>query len=114
MASTALLPIERIEKRILLIRGKKVMLDADLAELYGVRTKVLNQAVKRNVDRFPQDYMFELTTEEKSEVVTNCDHLKKLKFSPYLQPPEKPRRQIGFRVEEPKTTYSVKRKRSKH
>lgn len=56
--------MERIEKRILLLRGKKVMLDADLAELYGVLTKALNQAVRRNRDRFPPDFMFELTWEE--------------------------------------------------
>lgn len=75
---------ERIERTILLIRGQKVMLDADLAELYGVATKVLNQAAKRNRDRFPDDFMFQLTAEEKDEVVTNCDHLARLKFSPVL------------------------------
>ncbi|GHT84072.1 DNA-binding protein [Betaproteobacteria bacterium] len=57
------------------------MLDTDLAELYGVPTKALNQAVKRNKERFPADFMFQRTTEEKQEVVTNCDHLAKLKFS---------------------------------
>ena len=57
------------------------MLDADLAKLYGVPTKVLNQAVKRNIERFPLDFMFQLTKDKKDEVVTNCDHLKKLKFS---------------------------------
>ncbi|MBI3765732.1 MAG: ORF6N domain-containing protein [Ignavibacteriales bacterium] len=66
------------------MRGLKVMIDADLAELYGVSTKALNQAVRRNIERFPSDFMFELTPEEKTEVVTNCDHLKKLKFSRYL------------------------------
>ena len=76
--------VANIESRILLIRGQKVMLDADLAELYGVATKALNQAVKRNVERFPEDFMFQLTNTEKSEVVTNCDHLAKLKFSPAL------------------------------
>src|SRR6266702_2072826 len=60
------------------------MVDADLAELYGVPTKALNQAVKRNPDRFPPDFMFRLTRPEKREVVTNCDHLRKLKFSPVL------------------------------
>ena len=65
------------------LRGK-AMLDADLAELYGVETKVLNQAVKRNAERFPEDFMFQLTTTEKAEVVTNCDHLAKLKYSPSL------------------------------
>ena len=182
MKKLSLLPQLLVEKRILLIRGQKVMIDYDLSELYGVSTKVLNQAVKRNRDRFPIDFMFELTKEEKLEVVTNCDHLKNLKFSynlPFvftehgalmlasvlnspraveasvyvvrafvrlrevlashkdlaqklkeleskieghgeqirdiieainqlLLPPEKPKRQIGFRVKEPKHKYSVK------
>ncbi len=58
------LPAELIEKKVLLIRGKKVMLDSHLAELYGVETKVLNQAVRRNRKRFPEDFMLELTAEE--------------------------------------------------
>jgi hypothetical protein len=77
-------PVEPIDRRILLMRGQRVMLDADLAELYGVPTKVLNQAVKRNRERFPRDFMFRLTREEREEVVTNCDHLHRLKFSPTL------------------------------
>jgi hypothetical protein len=77
-------PAERIERSILFIRGQKVMLDTDLADLYGVTTKAFNQAIKRNRDRFPSDFMFRLTKEEKAEVVTNCDHLKNLKFSPVL------------------------------
>lgn len=60
------------------------MLDADLAELYDVPTKRLNEQVKRNIERFPSDFMFQLTTNEKAEVVANCDHLGKLKFSPSL------------------------------
>src|SRR4030043_1554710 len=60
----SLIPLERIERSILLIRGHKVMLDRDLAYLYGVTTKVLNQAVKRHADRFPEDFMFQLTMEE--------------------------------------------------
>ena len=83
--SKSLIPLERIERSILLIRRQKVMLDSDLAALYGVSTKVLNQAVKRNKDRFPPDFMFRLTKREKEEVVTICDHLQKLKFSP-VQP----------------------------
>lgn len=67
--------LSRIEKMIYLIRGQKVMLDSDLAELYEVETKVLNQAVRRNADRFPQDFMFQLTSEEyqflKSQIVTS-------------------------------------------
>ena len=65
MASKQLpIPAERIEKAILLVRGQKVMLDRDLALLYGVETRVLNQAVKRNRDRFPDDFMFELSRDE--------------------------------------------------
>lgn len=78
----SVIPQERIENRILLIRNTKVMLDRDLAELYGVSTKVFNQTVKRNFSRFPENFMFQLTKEEKDEVVTNCDHLVILKFSP--------------------------------
>ena len=69
---------------ILTIRSQKVLLDADLAAIYGVPTKALNQAVKRNADRFPNDFLFQLTDEEKQEVVTNCDHLARLKFSKTL------------------------------
>lgn len=79
-----LITSERIENKILVIRGQKVMLDRDLAELYGVATKALNQAAKRNKKRFPEDFMFKLTKPEKEKVVTNCDHLKVLKFSPQL------------------------------
>lgn len=79
-----LVSMERVESKIYQIRGKKVMLDVDLADLYLVTTKMLNQAVKRNLKRFPDDFMFELTKTEKGEVVTNCDHLRSLKFSPYL------------------------------
>jgi len=71
-----------IENRILVIRNEKVMLDTDLANLYGVKTGVLNQAVRRNIERFPVDFMFQLTKEELKEVITNCDNLKSLKFSP--------------------------------
>lgn len=60
------------------------MLDADLAVLYSVKTKRLKEKMKRNLDRFPEDFIFELTLDEKEKVVANCDHLKKLRFSPYL------------------------------
>lgn len=70
-----------IENKILLIRNEQVMIDRDLAELYGIETKVLNQAVKRNIERFPADFMFSLNEMEKNELVTNCDRLKGLKFS---------------------------------
>ena len=78
------IPDEFVMTKILVIRGKKVMIDRDLAELYGVTTKRLNEQVKRNIKRFPVDFMFQLTEEEKQEVVTNCDHLEVLKFSPQL------------------------------
>jgi predicted transcriptional regulator len=84
MTDPDILLLPRIEHQILVIRGQKVMVDADLAALYGVPTKALNQAVKRNSARFPSDFMFQLTDVEKSEVVTNCDHLVKLKFSKSL------------------------------
>jgi ORF6N domain len=81
-ATPALLP--RIESRIVVLRGLRLMIDADLAALYGVTTKRLNEQVKRNADRFPGDFMFKLTPDEKAEVVANCDHLAKLKFSKVL------------------------------
>jgi hypothetical protein len=82
--SKTLVPVERVQKAILLIRSEKVILDADLAALYGVSTKRLNEQVKRNRGRFPDDFMFQLTSDEKAEVVANCDHLRRLKFSPKL------------------------------
>lgn len=82
MSATQMVPTtERVENYILLIRSQKVILDADLAELYGVTTKRLNEQVKRNQDRFPVDFMFKLTDDEKQQVVAICDHLKNLKFS---------------------------------
>lgn len=71
---------ESVARRILLIRSYKVMIDADLADLYGVPTKALNQDVCRNLERFPSDFMFQLNEAEKQEVVTNCDYLDKLEF----------------------------------
>jgi ORF6N domain len=82
--SGATVTTPQIESRIQLIRGLRVMMDADLAELYGVPTKALNQAVKRNAARFPTDFMFQLDSAEKAEVVANCDHLQKLKYSKAL------------------------------
>ncbi|MFA7081645.1 MAG: ORF6N domain-containing protein [Bacteroidales bacterium] len=76
-----------IESRIFEINNQQVMIDRDLAELYGVETKVLNQAVKRNIDRFPERFRFQLSSTEKERVVTNCDHLQELRFSnvnPYV------------------------------
>jgi hypothetical protein len=76
MTDPSLLLLPRIENQILLIRGQKVMIDADLAALYGVPTKRLNEQVKRNKERFPADFMFQLNEAEKAEVVANCDHLR--------------------------------------
>ena len=67
-----------------MIRGHNVLLDADLAELYGVPTKRLNEQVKRNPERFPADFLFALIAQEKAQVVAHCDHLQRLKFSPTL------------------------------
>jgi hypothetical protein len=80
-ATRSLIPQERIGGKILVLRGHKVLVDADLAELYGVATEALNQAVRRNAERFPSDFMFQLSESEKDEVVANCDHLVRLKFS---------------------------------
>lgn len=84
MRKTSRIPEEIILQKILFIRGKKVMLDKDIAQLYGVSTKRLNEQVKRNKNRFPEDFMFRLTAREKEEVVANCDHLSNLKFSKAL------------------------------
>jgi hypothetical protein len=84
MEKISLLPPALIETRILFIRGQKVIIDSDLAKLYGVTTKRLNEQVKRNKKRFPLDFMIQLTIEEKIEVVANCDHLRNLKYSPNL------------------------------
>ena len=75
------MPARPLETRIILVRGERVMIDADLAAVYGVPTKALNQAVKRNPRRFPADFAFRLSAAEKSEVVTNCDHLARLRFA---------------------------------
>ena len=77
----SILQKESIQNKILTIRNKWIMVDRDLAELYGVSTKVLNQAVKRNVQRFPESFRFQLTDGEIKELVTNCDRFEKLKHS---------------------------------
>ena len=71
----------KIDERIYSVRGRQVMIDRDLAELYGVETKALNQAVKRNIERFPPSFMFRLKQEEFMELVTICDRFEKLKHS---------------------------------
>jgi len=77
--------LEVIQRKIFEIRGGRAMLDVHLAELYGVETRALKQAVRRNKDRFPDDFMFELTRGEWQEVITNCDNLPgTAKYSPSL------------------------------
>lgn len=79
------LVLERVQSRILSIRGQRVIVDADLASLYGVPTMRLNEQVKRNTDRFPEDFAFRLTREEARELIANCDRFANLKHS--SQPP---------------------------
>ena len=73
--------VEAIQEKIIFIRGERVLLDRDLGQMYGVTTKALNQAVKRNSRRFPRDFMFALNESEKNELVTNCDRFKRLRHS---------------------------------
>jgi ORF6N domain len=75
---------ETVISRIFVIRGKKVMIDTDLGELYGVSTKRLNEQVKRNPKRFPKDFMFQLSYEEKQDLIETIPHLNKLKYSTSL------------------------------
>lgn len=77
----SLVPIELIQDKIIVIREEKVIIDRDLAQLYGVTTKALNQAVTRNRNRFPPDFMFRVTKAEKDELVTVCDRFRPLKHS---------------------------------
>ena len=80
----AVVEVGAIQQRIFLIRGVKVIVDADLAEFYGVPTKRLNEQVRRNSARFPEDFMFQLDQEERDELVAKCDHLSRLKHSSAL------------------------------
>ncbi len=80
----ALVPIESIQRRILVIRNEKVMIDRDLAELYGVETKQLKRAVRRNIDRFPADFMFELTKEEYDSLRRQIGTFKRGEHAKYL------------------------------
>src|SRR5882672_10224390 len=88
IGTNALVPVELIERRIYLIRGQKVMLDSELAELYQVPTKVFNQAVSRNRNRFPEDFMFQLTLEEeqalRSQIVTSKTGRGGRRYLPYV------------------------------
>ncbi len=80
----AKIPDEIIANKIISLRNKKVMIDSDLAKLYGVTTKRLNEQVKRNLKRFPDDFMFRITKDELDKIILNFDHLKNLKFSSSL------------------------------
>ena len=71
-----------VEEKILTIRGESVILDSDVAALYGVETRDVNKSVKNNPDKFPEGYIFELSNNEKEEVVESFHHLEKIKFSP--------------------------------
>ena len=75
---------QKIENRIFTIRGTQVMLDRDIAALYGIQTGRLNEQVKRNIERFPESFRFQLTIKERDELIANCDNLKDLKFNPSL------------------------------
>ncbi len=76
-----LMQTENIQNRIFSYRGSQVMIDGDLAEMYGVEVKRLNEQVKRNIDRFPVEFRFQLNNEEKNELVANCDRFEKIKHS---------------------------------
>ena len=84
MNEDVVLPAEQVENIILLVRGQKIILDRDLAKLYGVTTGNLNKAVKRNIDRFPNDFMFQLTTEEYKSLRFQFGIFKKGQHSKYL------------------------------
>lgn len=75
---------ENIKKKIYTVRGVQIMIDSDLANLYSVKTKRLNEQVRRNKERFPRGFMFQLSKSEKDELVAKCDHLEPLKFSPTI------------------------------
>ena len=76
--------LERIKSKIITVQGQQVILDSDAADLYGVPTKRINEAIRNNPEKFPDGYIIVLTDSEKTEVVENFDHLEKLKFSPTL------------------------------
>ena len=136
----AVVPLAEIERHILTLRGQKVMLDGDLADLYGVPTKRLNEQVRRNLGRFPPDFMFQLSAEEasalRSQIATSKPGRGGRRYLPYaftehgaimlakairslvqtirqlMAPPEKPRRSIGFKVEEGRPVYRRPRRRN--
>jgi len=128
-----MVPAERIEQLIVLLRRQKVILDRDLARLYGVSTSVLNKAVSRNIDRFPSDFMIQLTREELLNLkfhfgTSSWGGTRKLprafteqgafcesRTTFYLMAePEKPKRKIGFEVKEKVARYQANRKKTVH
>ena len=82
--SKSIISHNAIDNKIIELRDSFVIIDRDVAELYGVETKRVNEAVSNNLDKFPKDYMFELSKDEKSKVVEHFDHLSPIKYSPYL------------------------------
>ena len=136
----AVVPLAEIERHILTLRGQKVMLDGDLADLYGVPTNRLNEQVRRNLGRFPPDFMFQLSAEEvsalRSQIATSKPGRGGRRYLPcafsehgaimlakailslvptirqLMAPPEKPRRSIGFKVEEGRPVYRRPRRRN--
>jgi hypothetical protein len=119
--------VERIGRAILVIRGEKVMLDSDLVALYGVTTGNLNKAVKRNAERFPIDFMFQLDAEEVANLkfqfgISNWSGRRRRPYAftehtaileairQLMMPPEKPRREIGFHVREKAPRYRVRKR----
>jgi ORF6N domain len=107
--SKELIPVARIAQSILYLRGQKTILDSELSALYGVATKVLNQAVKRNAVRFPEDFMFQLTAEESRSLRSQFVTLKHGKH--LMAPPQKPAREIGFHVREKAPPYRARNRR---
>ena len=80
----SVIPYDRVENKIFIIRGQKVIIDRDLAELYEVETKYLNRQVRRNIERFPEEFMFRLSKEEQQQLVTNCHRFESMKHSTAL------------------------------
>jgi hypothetical protein len=114
--SKQIIPVEQIARKILYLPNQKVLLDRDLAALYGVETRVLNQAVKRNTNRFPDDFVFTLSREEIariSQFVTSSGHDEEIAaildaIRQLMAPPKQPRREIGFHVREKGARYRAR------
>jgi hypothetical protein len=113
------IPIERIARAILVIRREKVMLDSDLAALYGVTTGNLNKAVKRNAERFPTDFVFQLDAKEVANLkfqfgISSWGGRRRLPYAEAIRqlmaPPEKATREIGFHVREKAPRYRVRKR----